>query len=71
MLHVHITKVMGMYNKIFQVIARNYICNKFTSKETSPQNAQSLSWTSISPQPENMKLGGSELDSSVRREKGD
>ena len=71
MLHVHITKVIGMYNKIFQSNNTYYICNKFTINESSPQNAQSLSWASISPQPENMKLGGSELDSPVRREKGD
>jgi len=70
MLHVHITKVMSMYNNISQITC-NYICNKFTSNETSPQNAQSLSWASISPQPEKMKLEGSELDSSVRREIGD
>ena len=57
--------------KSFKVVTRNNICNKFTSNETSPQNAQSLSWASISPQPKNMKLGGSELDSLVRREKGD
>ena len=53
----------------YKVITHHYICNKFTVNETSSQTAQSLNSASISPQPENMKLGGSELNSSVRREK--
>ena len=53
----------------YKVIIHHYICNKFTVNETSSQTAQSLNSASISPQPENMKLGGSELNSSVRRER--
>jgi len=45
------------------------MCNIFIYNENSPQNAQSLSWASTSTQPENMKLEGSELDSSVSRVK--
>ena len=65
------TKVTVMYNNSCKVITHHYICNKFTANETSSQTARSLNSASNSPQPENMKLRGSELNSSVRRKKED
>ena len=51
-------KVWVCIRKSFKVITHPYICNKFTSNETSPQTAQSLSWASISSQSETWNWEG-------------